>query len=319
MDEKKVIGGYFGLEFDTRSNEYYSNLIKLNSARNAILLAILERKYSKIYLPIYNCGVVISLLKKNGIEVVEYEINDYLEIRDIPVLGKNDGLIYTNYFGLKDNYVQYLSNNIENLIIDNAQAFFSTPLKNIDTVYSPRKFFGVPDGGYLCSNIQQSKIKLQQDTSIDRFSHLLKRIDLSPELGYEDFIINDKSLDNEPIKKLSLLTEKILSSNIDYINVKRIRNNNYLYLHKNLSKSNLLNINFNLEASPMIYPFMSDNQHLKSYLIKNKIFVATYWPDVLERCKKGSLEELFTNSVIALPIDQRYTINDMDRILSFII
>ena len=31
-------------------------------------------------------------------------------------------------------------------------SLFEKPLKNIDTIYSPRKFFGVSDGGYLYMN-----------------------------------------------------------------------------------------------------------------------------------------------------------------------
>ena len=44
------IGGY--LEFEQLvSNEYYSNLIRLNSARNALYYVILAKKIKKLYIP----------------------------------------------------------------------------------------------------------------------------------------------------------------------------------------------------------------------------------------------------------------------------
>ncbi len=59
------------------------------------------------------------------------------------------GFLCTNYFGIKDEFITSLSKQVSNLIVDNAQSFFSNPIENIDTFYSPRKFFGVSDGAYL--------------------------------------------------------------------------------------------------------------------------------------------------------------------------
>ena len=101
-------------------------------------------------------------------------------------------MLYTNYFGLKDDYINTLPQK-HNIIIDNCQSFFSKPSAWFDTFYSPRKFCGVPDGGYLYTydNLRLNT-KLEQSVSYNRFSHLLKRIDLSDEKGYADFKRNDK-------------------------------------------------------------------------------------------------------------------------------
>lgn len=39
------------------------------------------------------------------------------------------------------------------IILDNTQSFFQKPISGIDTIYSCRKYFGVPDGAYLSTNI----------------------------------------------------------------------------------------------------------------------------------------------------------------------
>ena len=66
----------------------------------------------------------------------------------------------------------------------------------------------------------------------------------------------------------------------------------------------------------MIYPLMtSRSTELRQKLIGNKIFVATYWPNVSEWCKEGAVENELCSETVPLPIDQRYDLNDMKRIL----
>ena len=54
-------------------------------------------------------------------------------------------------------------------------------------------------------------------------------------------------------------------------------------------------------------------------LIDNKIYVAKYWPNVLQWSQKDSLEYELTENIIPIPIDQRYNSNDMNRIVDLII
>ena len=48
----KEIGGYFGLEEFT-DNSMYSDLVAVNSARNALLYVLKARKIKKLFLPYY--------------------------------------------------------------------------------------------------------------------------------------------------------------------------------------------------------------------------------------------------------------------------
>jgi hypothetical protein len=68
----------------------------------------------------------------------------------------------------------------------------------------------------------------------------------------------------------------------------------------------------------MVYPFMIDDESLRGRLIQNKVFVARYWPNVLEWCGENELESKLTRHIIPLPIDQRYGEKDMERILKII-
>ena len=229
----KSIGGFFELQL-SNGNEYYPELIKLNTARNCFEYLLKSRAYSLAYIPYFTCEVMLEPLEKLGIPYQFYTIDDQLNpVLDFDV-GATECLLYTNYFGLKQDTVQSLSEKYANLIVDNSQGFFSEPLKTVDTFFSCRKFFGVSDGAYL--HIKESfKGKFERDISMGRFNHLIKSIDINKESAYPDFVANDNSLSRSPIRRMSHLTQRILSG-IDYKECKYRRNANFMYLHDFLSK-----------------------------------------------------------------------------------
>ena len=307
------IGGYFGLEL-RKSKEFHKDAIRLNTGRNALEYILLANSYKKIYLPCFTCNVLLEPIKKLNIQVVFYSINKSFEpIFDYTKIKHDEAFLYTNYFGLKDDFVKTLSKNCTNLIIDNAQSFYSKPLENIDSFYSPRKFFGVSDGAYLYCR-KKLDTTLEKDISYERFTHLLRRIDVSAEDGYQDFISNNKKLINQPIKQMSNLTQILLDS-IDYNDCANVRKENFDYLHKHLKNSNSLEINLGLKSVPMVYPYWCKDKNLREKLITHKIYTPMYWPNVLDWSKKNSLEYKMTKEIVYLPIDQRYGIEELKLIL----
>ena len=69
----------------------------------------------------------------------------------------------------------------------------------------------------------------------------------------------------------------------------------------------------------MVYPFLSEQgMLLKKQLIKSKIFVATYWPNVMEWTAPNSFESSLANNLIPLPLDQRYSHKDMERTIKLL-
>ena len=161
------------------------------------------------------------------------------------------------------------------------------------------------------------EVVLEQDKSYMRMQHLMQRIDESAEKAYILFRQNDDSLDNQPIKLMSKLTERILKD-VDYQNVKNRRVENFQYLHKALSNTNIINLELHQYFVPMVYPYLTNDTNIRKRLIENKVFVAKYWPNVLEWCNEDSLEYRFTESILPIPIDQRYNFNDMNIILKLV-
>ena len=307
-----AIGGYFELEL-RQSGHYHQKAVRLNTARNSFEYVLRSRQYSKVYIPYYTCEVMLEPIDKLGIEVEFYHINESLEPISTPLLKKNEAFLYTNYFGLKQQFVKHLAEVYGNqLIVDNAQAFYAEPIQGIDTFYSARKFFGVPDGAYLYTDKELTQ-ELEQDVSSERMSHLLKRIDLEAEAGYQDFRKNDDSLCHQPIKRMSKLTDAILCG-IDYESAKQKRRLNYAVLDKVLKDSNRIHLELDDEAVPMVYPYWTNDALLRQKLIANKVFVATYWPNVKEWTKERMLEFELAETVIPIPVDQRYGMKEMKLI-----
>ncbi|ASU34757.1 hypothetical protein [Mucilaginibacter xinganensis] len=302
------IGGYFELQL-TEGEEFYPNLIKLNTGRNALEYILRQKKYKKIYLPYFTCDVLLEPVERLKIARQFYSIDPRLDpIIDFEL--ENDAcFLYTNYFGLKSETTQKLGSKIQNLIIDNSQAFFSKPLPGVDTFYSCRKFFGVPDGAYLQIN-KKSNRKFPVDVSYHRFLHLIKSIDMGVEKGYASFLANNKDLERNNIKTMSYLTQKILAG-IDYKECARIRKRNFNFLHEHLKEHNLFKFSSNGHHSPMVYPFLTNDRQLHLHLIQKRIYVPTYWPNVFEWTDATMFENYLARCLVPLPIDHRYSLQDM--------
>lgn len=314
------IGGYFELELTNRGGFLHDDGVLLNSGRNAleyIFCALGDVRH--IYVSYYTCDVVLEPIAKLNIPYNFYHINQSFELDVLPALNAGEYLIYTNYFGIKDEYAKRLAEHYgSQLIVDNAQAWFAEPMEGVSTIYSPRKYVGVPDGGMAFCPKRLDESLFEPDYSYNRCAHLLKRIDMSPSEGYADFKATSKKLVGQPIKQMSKLTKSMLAS-IDFESVKDKRRQNFEYLHKHLNESNLLHLPaLDSLACPMVYPYIINDASLKQELIAKQVFVATYWPNVLEWCNPQYWEYELAEKTALIPIDQRYGMEDMQRILNII-
>lgn len=310
----KELGGFFQLELHP-IKKFHANSLALNSARNCFKYILQAKKPTKIYLPAYCCDSLIDVLISENIDFEFYHIDVFFEITELPDLKPNERILYINYFGFKSSYIKYLHVQYsEYLIIDNTQSFFEKPIPGVDTIYSPRKFFGVSDGGYLYTkNILD--VNLESDCSVYSFQHLLGRYEVSASEFYDDYQKAEKRLIGQPIKLMSKLTQDILNS-LDYEKIALKRQRNFWMLHSLLNEFEqidfLKKIKIDCAVVPMGYPYYSSKSELRLKLIKNKIYVAKYWPDALKRINKTEYEMI--EQLILLPIDQRVDIDDINRI-----
>ena len=317
LKDKNAIGGYFTLELPLAHEEYHKEAIAVNSGKNAFeyILASYGFKVSKVYLPFFTSRIMVKPLQDHNIPYEYYRINEQLEFASDIEVHQGELLVYTNYFGLKGKYIRQLSEQYGNrLVVDNAQAFFDEPIDGVNTFYSPRKFFGVLDGGYAYT-LGNEAVELEDSISYDRMGYLLKRIDTSAEEAYADYKASCH-LGEIPVLKMSKLTHRILEG-VDYDRVAEMRRKNYSALDNALNATNKMHLDVG-DAVPLVYPYLCEDKALRGYLISNKVFVAQYWPNVLEWCKQDDLEYRLAESIIPLPIDQRYGEDEMNYIVELI-
>lgn len=319
----KAIGGYFELaDYEEGGVFPHQDGILLNTGRNAleyILRSIGEVKH--IYLPYYTCEVVLEPIEKLRIPYTFYHINRQFELVDDIQPQEGEFIIANNYFGIKDAYIQQLAERYgDRLIVDCAQAFFAKPIPGIKCFYSTRKYVGVADGGvaYL-GNLPNDRVEINEiERSDDHDSHLLKRKRFGAEAGFADYQANEKKLDNQPIRWMPVNTKWILD-HIDYDKVIARRRENFQYLQEALAAKNQLQLPpMDLFECPMVYPFLMDTERdLRKELIENKVFAARYWPNVKEVHGFETEYDLAMN-VIPIPCDQRYSDEEMNRIINII-
>jgi hypothetical protein len=68
----------------------------------------------------------------------------------------------------------------------------------------------------------------------------------------------------------------------------------------------------------MCYPYLTSQKGLREKIIRNRVFVPTYWAQLVTEPDDGSLEHRLRRDLVPLPIDQRYGREHMNRILELI-
>lgn len=316
----KPIGGYFEWEFPANNGSFpHSDGVLLNSGRHSLEYILKSLgMINRLWIPYYTCDVVLQPIERLGVPYTFYRINKDFTLAEEIVLAEGEYLVYTNYFGIMDEYCKQLAVRYGGqLILDNAQAFYAPHIDGINTFYSPRKFAGIPDGGIAYINNHLS-IDLARDHSFERCAHLLKRHDLTPMDGYNDFKESSHKIAISPLSLMSTLAQKMLSS-LDFEAIKERRLSNFVLLHTYLAASNELQMT-SLDSfyCPMVYPYYTKNLELRKRLISNQVFVATYWPNVFEWTRERDIEYELSKNIIPIPIDQRYDDKDMMRIVEII-
>lgn len=312
------IGGYLELESSNRG-ELYRDLIKLNSGRSCLELLAAQHQIPAVALPFYHCEAMREPLERLGIPYTFYAIDKHFEIDPSFEVPSDAHLIYINYFGLKSEYIRNtLVSATPRLIVDNSQAFFCPPLGgSVPTFYSCRKFFGVPDGGYLADSTIEVPIELEQDVSWDRMGHLLKRVDDGPRAGYADYQRNEKHFSTAGVKRMSRLTERLMKS-IDYSLASKNRIVNFQFLHMHLNEVNELPIRMDGYEAPLAYPLLVKSDGLRRFLIQNNVFVPTFWETVTNLVTATSIEYEFASRLVPLPIDQRLELTDLEYVVNLV-
>lgn len=309
----KEIGGYFGLE-DFVHNEYYPDLIHMNLGRTALLYLLSALRCKKILLPYFLCDSVTERCVASDMEVEFYSIDRDLIPQMSRSLTDGEYIYLVNYYGqLSDEAILSYKKKYKNIIVDHTHSFFQRPLSGIPTIYSCRKYFGLPDGAYLSADIPDAPT-LPMDKSRERMEHILGRYEGNASDYYHIMLEHAAAFHKEPPKSMSRLTRNLLNA-IDYEAVRKKRNENYDYLHTELHSFHALS--FIKPDGPFTYPFYSKHAPgIRKALAARNIYIPVYWSNILKEMAPDTVEYDYSAHILPLPCDQRYGTQELYRLVT---
>lgn len=316
MTLNKPIGGYFELELSDTGNQYHCTAIKMKCGRSALHYILTIIKPSLVYIPYYTCDSLVEPFTAGNFNYKFYSINEKLEPRELPVLKRGEYFLYVNYLGIKGATTAVLSEKYKDrLIIDATQAFFMKGDGVSWQFNSCRKFFGVPDGSYLYAPAGIKLLQPEMPNENYITTHLQKRRGGDFAEGYPYFLENEEMMDAQ-IAGMSELTEQLLLG-VDYSMVIKKRLVNYDHLHDHFKGVNGYDAELAYGDIPMCYPLLPPHMVDRGELYPENIFIPTFWKEVLDRSPANyEVEKDITTRMLPLPIDHRYSTEDMKCLAS---
>lgn len=320
IDPPIEIGGYFGFDLPDYG-DLYPDALKFQSGRSAIRAVLQCNGITRVMMPAYICDSIIKSAVDAGVEVETYDLDESLFPRSLPsILPDQCAFIYVNYFGLCQRNISRLLKKIpsDRLIVDNSHALFSPHTDALATIYSPRKFVGLPDGGLLMASplLKISPPTEEDQGSFERMRYLLVRMAYSAREGYADFDKARDSLSDVPPLAMSRLTQRLMKS-IKWDQIIERRRENYKAMTRMMASINEKHLELGENDVPLCYPFTVSGcevDKIKNDLAALNVFTATYWPDALPRIKADTIEATLVYNTIFLPIDQRLEYSQVEAV-----
>jgi hypothetical protein len=222
-------------------------------------------------------------------------------------------MLVVNYFGMLTAAVEAVPSRRDRVVIDDTQAFFRRGSRDAWSFNSARKFFGVPDGGYLYGPVAGIEALPPSDTA--DCDHLLARAAGEDARAWELFKLHEARIGIEP-RAMSRVSARLLGA-IDMTWARRCRQVNFEALHRRLGSLNTIGIPLEsvAAAGPMCYPFLPAMDVEKTALSRRGVFVPTFWPEIETRPNDGfEWERALARRLLPLPVDHRYGPCDMDTV-----
>ena len=311
------MGGFFGLELPSYGHFpqwQEGRSVAVNSGRNALeyILRCLG-DVRRVHVPWYTCHTVTETLARLRIPCSFYRVDETLEPLALPEPEYGEYVLYTNYFGIKEACVDALAARYgPRLIVDNALALYSRAREGASSLYSPRKFSGLPDGGVAVMDCPSLTLD-ERDESAPHAGFLLECLERGVEAASAACERSERRLGEAPLRRMSRLTARLIDG-IDYEAARLRRLENFRFLHERLGGWNRLRLDVEAMSAPFCYPLWTGLSGLRDMLIDERILIPLLWPEVLDAAPLDGVERRLALNLLPLPVDQRYGLEDMERI-----
>jgi hypothetical protein len=318
----KRIGGFLPLELPACRGAYHVGAAALASGRACWHRVLQQLKPRKALVPFFVCDAVLQPLAAVGVEYEFYAIGEHLTPELTRRPGEKDVLLAVNYFGLFSTAMQDLTRvHGAQVVVDDTQAFFRKGDAESWSFNSARKFFGVPDGGYLYGPNDADHVYPPSVTG--DCAHLVSRMVCDDDVALEQYREHEARIGSD-IRAMSPVSERLLAS-VNFDAVRGARRDNFAALHRRLGSRNQLAANLGdlSHDVPMCYPFLPDVRVDREALWREGLFVPQFWPEIAKRSSPGfARERQLAERLLPLPVDHRYGTDDMallcDRLLEIL-
>lgn len=278
------------------------------SGREAIELALisLERERPDVpkrcLMPAYMCDSVFAPFRRRGWELIFYAVDSELilvgETLFRTILETNPGLLFIHpYYGTDTcselrAQLQVFRKSGVLVMEDVTQSYYlETAGREADFVVgSLRKWYAIPDGGFVVSDMPLAEDVMESGEALDHY---------------------------EGVRRMSGVSAAILSE-MDEAAVRKKRIENQVYLYEKIFSMKRLRpvLPMQGDKAPLYLPvYAKERDDLQRFLTENDIYAQIPWlisedaPDFFEGDEAYIYEHL-----LALPIDQRYGVDEMRRI-----
>jgi hypothetical protein len=314
MATTQSMGGHFSAILEARQNRL-PGTHGYESARSSLYVFLAAMRPKRIFIPNYICDAIPTAVIAAGVECIRYPINDQFQPASDLHLTTNDYILLVNYFGL---CARGLFQSVEKqltpqAILDCSQAYFFKDDRFTTTIYSPRKFLPVADGGFIATSQILPKSAPDNKGSIRRYQYLLERSLGEPESSRSAYLQAESELELLSNREISMFTRKVCeTTDLDFI--KNRRRENFAVL-TNLDSDNSLQFDLG-DQVPLCYPLMTDNaDKIRERLLEKRIFTPRYWPNITPL---NHFEEALLRKTVFLPVDHRYNRNQIQSMFQIV-
>jgi len=314
-----AIGGFLPLEVPgptaPGSAPYHAGGVALASGRacwHAVLRACRPRR---ALVPFYICDAVLQPLAATRTPFDFYAIDAAFRPAAGAAPASGELMLVVNYFGVQTPLVAAAAERSPaRVVVDDTQAFFRRGTAEVWSFNSARKFFGVPDGGFLYGPAADDLGDLPP-SDVDDCDHLLARLSGDEGLAWDRFKQHEARIGIE-LRAMSATSTRLLDA-VDMIDARRRRRENFEALHRRLHEANTIALPLDAAAAegPMCYPFLPAADVDRSALSRLGVYVPTFWPEVVARAGGAfEWERTAARRLLPLPIDHRYAEREMDTL-----
>ena len=338
-NEDGIVGGMFGLAPAALNHNQPPPFLRernifLANARSGISLLVDLLSSTQVWMPSYLCGVMLEAVGDPSL-VRFYEVAYDLSIPNlswVDEVKKNDLVLLIDYFGFPRNHhcMTYVKERGAWIVEDASQALLSSEIGGFSdfTLFSVRKFLGVPDGGILVINnpeICLPDLHLSPPPAewwLQAFEATILRRAFDQYGGNRRWFELFREADaNGPIGAFSMseLSRLFLYHRFNYTAISQARIDNYKALNQILGEFALFP-QLSTGVVPLGFPIcLKKRNHVRQVLFEHKIYPPIHWTieDVVPQRFRDS--HRLSGEILTLVCDQRYSCSDMERVGKIIV